>query len=105
MVALKEMSETAIIAEDRDDILKAFNREAELLARLNHPNLVRVTDRFQQGPYHYMVMEFIEGKTLAQLIDETKKPFNVDRVLVWAEQLCDALYLQKGRWNIDWQVG
>ncbi len=92
VVALKEMSEAAIDAQDRAEILKAFNREAELLARLNHPNLVRVTDRFQEGPYHYMVMECIEGRTLAQLIEGTKKPFAKDRVLLWAEQLCDALH-------------
>jgi serine/threonine protein kinase/predicted amidophosphoribosyltransferase len=92
IVALKEMSEAAIAMQDRANILEAFNREAELLARLNHPNLVRVTDRFHEGPYHYMVMEFIEGKTLAQLIEGTKKPFAVERVLLWAEQLCYALH-------------
>jgi serine/threonine-protein kinase len=39
-----------------------------------------------------MVMEFIDGRTLAQLIKGIKKPFRVDRVLMWAEQLCDALH-------------
>lgn len=92
IVALKEMSEAGIAVQDRNDILEAFNREAELLARLNHPNLVRVTDRFQEGLYHYMVMEFIEGRTFAQLIEGTKKPFTEDRVVLWAEQLCDALH-------------
>ncbi|TFG67339.1 MAG: hypothetical protein E4H27_09130, partial [Anaerolineales bacterium] len=91
-VTLKEMSETGIAAQGRRDMLEAFNREAELLSRLNHANLVKVTDRFQEGLYHYTVMEYVEGRTLAQLIEGTKKPFPEDRVMAWAEQLCDALH-------------
>ncbi len=91
VVAVKEMSESAIPAEDREAVLKAFQREAQLLARLSHPNIVRVTDRFQEGERHYMVMEFIEGKTLEQLLEERDEPFPEEQVLIWAQQLCDAL--------------
>lgn len=91
VVALKEMSEQAIKPSERADVLAAFIREAELLARLDHPNLVRVTDRFQEGERHYMVMEFIEGETLDTLIMGRAEPFPEQQVLAWASQLCDVL--------------
>ena len=91
IVAVKEMSESAIDLADREKILESFQREAELLARLEHPNLARVTDRFQEGERHYMVMEFIEGQTLEKMLERCTEPFPEDQVLVWAEQLCDVL--------------
>ena len=91
-VALKELPEAGLAAEGRQAILDAFTHEAELLAQLNHPNLVKVTDHFQDGLYHYMAMEYVEGRTLAQLIDGAQRPFPEGRVMVWAEQLCDALH-------------
>lgn len=93
-VAIKEMSETAIRQKNPDEweeILEAFQREALLLARLSHPNLVRVSDAFQDGERHYMVMEFVPGRTLEAMLEEQLEPFPEDRVLVWAEQLCDVL--------------
>ena len=91
IVAVKEMSESAIQAGDRKEILKAFQREARLLAQLSHPNIVRVSDYFQEGERHYMVMEFIQGRTLEEMLEEQTEPFPEEQVLVWAEQLCDVL--------------
>jgi len=91
IVAVKEMSESAIPPADREKILKSFQREAELLARLEHPNLARVTDYFQEGERHYMVMEFIEGQTLKEMLEGRTEPFPEEQVLIWAEQLCDVL--------------
>lgn len=90
-VAVKEMSESAIAPADRERVLESFRREAELLARLEHPNLVRVSDRFQEGERHYMVMEFIEGCTLEQMLEGRGEPFPEGQVLAWAKQLCDVL--------------
>jgi len=91
VVAIKEMSESVIPEEEREAVLKAFQREAQLLARFSHPNIVRVMDRFQEQDRHYMVMEFIQGKTLEQLLEQQDEPFPEEQVLIWAEQLCDAL--------------
>jgi len=91
IVAVKEMSESAIAPAERKRVLASFQREAELLARLEHPNLARVTDRFQEGERHYMVMEFIEGRTLQDLLEGRTEPFPEEQVLAWAEQLCDVL--------------
>jgi serine/threonine protein kinase len=90
-IALKEMSEEKIPVHERPKVLQAFEREAELLARLLHTNLTRVTDRFKEQGRYYMVMEFIEGKTLDELLESRSKPFSEDQVLNWARQLCEAL--------------
>lgn len=91
IVAVKEMSETAITPSERRRVLESFQREAELLARLEHPNLVRVTDRFQEGERQYMVMEFIEGQTLEKMLEGRAEPFPEAQVLTWSGQLCDVL--------------
>ncbi len=97
IVAVKEMSESAIPPAEREQILKSFQREAELLAQLEHPNLARVTDRFQEGERHYIIMEFIEGQTLGKMLEGRTEPFPEDQVLVWAEQLCDVLTFLHGQ--------
>jgi serine/threonine protein kinase len=98
VVAVKEMSESAIAPTERERILDCFKREAELLARLEHPNLVRVSDLFQEGDRHYMVMEFVDGRTLERMLEGCTEPFPEERVLAWAEQLCDVLsYLHNQR--------
>jgi serine/threonine protein kinase/predicted amidophosphoribosyltransferase len=91
VVAVKEMSESAIAPAERERILDCFKREAELLARLEHPNLVRVSDLFREGDRHYMVMEFVDGQTLERMLERCTQPFPEERVLEWAEQLCDVL--------------
>ncbi len=90
-VALKEMSMEKIPQKERAKVLNAFEREAELLASLRHHNLTRVTDRFEEQGRHYMVMEFIKGKTLDTLLKQRSQPFPEEQVLIWAEQLCDVL--------------
>ena len=91
VVAVKEMSESAIAPAERVRILDCFKREAELLARLEHPNLVRVSDLFQEEDRHYMVMEFVDGLTLEKMLEGRAKPFSEEQVLAWGEQLCDVL--------------
>ncbi|MBN1922740.1 MAG: zinc ribbon domain-containing protein [Anaerolineae bacterium] len=91
IVAIKEMSETVIAPAEREHVLELFKREAELLAKLQHPNLVRVTDTFKVNDAHYMVMEYIPGKTLQALLDGKQEPYPEEQVLNWAKQLCSVL--------------
>lgn len=67
-----------------------FLREAQLLAALRHPNLPRVTDYFVIGAEQYLVMDYIPGENLANLL-ETQRQFPLARVLDWAGQLGSAL--------------
>jgi serine/threonine-protein kinase len=60
-VALKEMSAQADLADDvLDDLRAQFQQEAKVLARLNHPNLVAVTDFFEEQANAYLVMMYVE---------------------------------------------
>jgi len=71
-----------------------FRREASTLARLDHPNLPKVSDTFTEGQREYLVMDFVGGQDLRQLIAEKRRKdkfLDERKVLKWADQLCDAL--------------
>ncbi len=71
-----------------------FEREATILARLDHPNLPKVSDFFSEGSRDYLVMDFIPGEDLRQKIEQAKsrQSYIPEQVaLDWASQLCDAL--------------
>ncbi len=79
-----------LLREARDQFL----REATVLARLDHPNLPKVSDFFSVGSRDYLVMDFVPGKDLRTLMIEAKQAGNFlaeADVLSWASQLCDAL--------------
>jgi len=84
-VALKE----TLFADER--LRKQFEREARLLARLHHPALPRVSDHFSEGDGQFLVMQFIPGDDLSEMMTRKRGPFPADQVLTWADQLLDAL--------------
>ncbi|MGL4382960.1 MAG: protein kinase domain-containing protein, partial [Bacilli bacterium] len=67
-----------------------FQREAMASTTLQHPNLVQVYDVGQEQNYHYIVMEYIEGKTLKQLLKQYG-PLTVGEVIDVMEQLVSAV--------------
>jgi len=68
-----------------------FEREARLLASLQHPNLPVVYDYFFDQGQPYIVMQYVEGMTLNRFGDERAAPFEIHDVLKWAQDLLDAL--------------
>jgi serine/threonine-protein kinase len=71
-----------------------FRREASILARLDHPNLPKVSDFFSENDRDYLVMDFVPGRDLKQLMDEARRRgrfLDENQVLTWADQLCQAL--------------
>lgn len=89
-VALKE---TLV---ETDELRRAFEREARLLANLRHPALPKVLDHFSEGSGLFLVMEFIPGDDLAVMIEREGRRFAPAEVLGFADQLLDALeYLHK----------
>lgn len=74
-----------------ENLSKAFEREARLLNSLKHPALPKVSDYFTEDNGQFIVMEFIPGDDLSEIMEKTDKSFSVEEVLIWAEQLCDAL--------------
>ena len=85
VVALKE----TFFADER--LRKQFEREARLLARLHHPALPRVSDHFSEGDGQFLVMQYIPGDDLSEMLNRKGGPFPVHQVLTWADQLLDAL--------------
>ncbi|HXD33188.1 MAG TPA: serine/threonine-protein kinase [Pyrinomonadaceae bacterium] len=70
---------------------RQFELEARLLAQLNHPALPRVSDYFTEDERAFLVMQFITGVDLAEIIAKQPGPFPRNQVVAWADQLLDAL--------------
>ena len=71
-----------------------FYQEASTLARLDHPNLPKVSDYFSQDDRDYLVMDFVAGQDLKDKLTTALRqghPLTERLVLAWADQLCDAL--------------
>jgi serine/threonine protein kinase len=84
-VALKE----TFSVDER--LRRQFEQEARLLAQLHHPALPRVSDYFTEGDRAFLVMQFISGADLAEIISQQPGPFPKATVIAWADQLLDAL--------------
>lgn len=89
--AIKEMSLSTVPTSERPQAIQNFLAEARILSRLNHPNLPAFTDFFTEGARYFLVMEYIDGQTLEDMLEENGAPFSERRVLGWARQLCDVL--------------
>ena len=95
LCAIKEIiPEPDIQPERYEQLQEQFHREASILARLDHPNLPKVSDYFSDNGRDYLVMDFVPGKDLRQVLEEATSQgrfLEQDQVLAWATQLCDAL--------------
>ena len=95
LCALKEVEHDRSLSPDLlKEAREQFQREATVLARLDHPNLPKVSDFFSVGGRDYLVMDFVPGKDLRALMNDARQKgeFLPEReVLSWASQLADAL--------------
>lgn len=76
---------------------KQFELEAQLLAFLRHPSLPIVGDHFGIDDELFLVMDYIDGYDLGEVLRAQGEPFPVDSVLQWADQLLDALIYIHGQ--------
>jgi serine/threonine protein kinase len=89
--AIKEMSLSMVSLEERDQAIENFKVEAKILWALNHPNLPDHLGFFSENQRYFLVMEYIDGSTLEELLEHNRRPFSEYHVLDWAEQLCNVL--------------
>lgn len=90
-VAIKVLSSAKLSDKlQRDELTQRFHREARMLARISHPNLVTVFEAGQHEDEHYMVMEYIAGSPLSRFIKARQK-LSHTLVASLGKQLCDAL--------------
>jgi serine/threonine-protein kinase len=101
LCALKEVEHDSSLPKDMlDQAREQFQREATVLARLDHPNLPKVSDFFSDGERDYLVMDYIPGKDLRTLMIEARQRDEFipePEILAWASQLADALIYMHGQ--------
>lgn len=98
--AVKEMLDEFQSDAERSQAVEWFRREATLLLDLNHPCIPRVRDFFVEGDRHYLVMDFIEGRTLGEVLEKEGNVTGLNgargiseaRARSWTQQLCSVLY-------------
>ncbi|GIO83741.1 serine/threonine-protein kinase PrkC [Paenibacillus faecis] len=73
-----------------EEFIRRFRREAQSAASLSHPNIVSVYDVGQEEDVHYIVMEYVEGQNLNEIIKE-RAPLQVEEAVRIASQIADAL--------------
>lgn len=81
-------------ASDLEQMSEQFRTEASILARLDHPNLPKVSDYFSIENREYLVMDYVSGRDLQDIIREAQRRsefLKEEQVLGWAMQLLDAL--------------
>ena len=86
-VAIKVLPER--FARDSERLAR-FQREAKMLAALNHPNIAAIYGLEQSGDTHYLVMELVPGPTLRERV-AGERPIPVEEALVIAKQIAEAL--------------
>jgi eukaryotic-like serine/threonine-protein kinase len=99
--ALKEVEYDHALPENiRDEAREQFLREATILARLDHPNLPKVSDFFSNGARDYLVMDYVPGDDLRTLLLEARrKKFFLKEtdVLSWGDQVANGLSFLHGQ--------
>jgi eukaryotic-like serine/threonine-protein kinase len=91
LVAVKEMINQAPDPLVRQTIVQNFEREANILVTLSHISIPKIFDYFTFDERSYLVLEFVHGKDLEAVLNETVGFLSEDRVVGWAIELCDVL--------------
>jgi serine/threonine-protein kinase len=93
-------SDESLPLETREQSREQFRREASVLARLDHPNLPKVSDYFSEGTTDFLVMDYVPGHDLKELMDQARlggRQLPEQDVLAWALQIADALIYLHGQ--------
>jgi serine/threonine-protein kinase len=90
-VAIKTILKSALDSDSAKEYSTRFAREAQAVARLNHPNIVQVFDFAEEGDVAYIVMELVKGRELKTFFD-AKERFEVKEAVHIMVELCDALH-------------
>lgn len=90
-VALKELAVPNYLSdEEREEVSERFRLEAKAAARLTHPHILTVHDIVASGDRQFIVMEYLEGKTLRDILAE--RTFSIEEIMSIAPMIGEALY-------------
>ena len=88
---VKKLRDDFYREEDKMKAVGFFKREAGVLSQLQHPNIVHILDYFEENYDYFLVMEYVEGRDLHNILSERGEPFSEEQVTDWATQICDVL--------------
>lgn len=97
----RKLKRQCVVKQIKDRIksashLKKLEEEAFDMAKLSHPNIAMVLDHFVEDSYYYVVVEYIRGKTLSQVFEESNGRLEEEEVVKWAVSICDVIgYIHK----------
>jgi outer membrane protein assembly factor BamB/tRNA A-37 threonylcarbamoyl transferase component Bud32 len=91
LVAVKEMINLAPDPIIRQTIVQNFEREANILVSLSHPSIPKIFDYFTKEDRSYLVIEYVQGRDLDAILNQTQGFFNEDQVIAWGIELCDVI--------------
>jgi len=90
--AVKELLlDTNITEDERKSAIERFNKEIDLLYNLKHPRIPSLILDFQEGGRYYFVMEFVPGRSLEKILEDSRAPLDEDTVIRWMMMVCEAL--------------
>lgn len=91
MCAIKEIWGGKLPEEEKNIARETFEREIKVLRSMRHPGIPRFIDTFSAGIWYYMVMDYMEGKTLMTVLGEHEYPIPVRTAIRWGVKICDIL--------------
>ena len=92
LCAVKEMVISTPDPQMRELTIKSFEREASMLAMMDHAAIPDVSDYFTEGDRSYLIIELIRGKDLDEWLEEQTDYLDQETAIEWGIQVCDALY-------------
>ena len=81
----------SLTPEQQKQAQSQFLQEASILAQLDHPNLPKVSDFFSVDGRDFLVMDFVPGDDLKQILEANQAPLAESQVIKWAAQIVDGL--------------
>ncbi len=88
---VKELTFSKDAILNYDDGLEIFRREAEFMAKFDHPGIPKMYGVFSQNCKEYLTMDYIEGKTLEEIINASKKPVEKNKAITWTIQIAEII--------------
>ncbi len=94
---IKQLREDFFRDEDKQRAITFFEREIDMLAKLEHPYIVRILDRFKEDDKYFLVMEYVMGEDFHSMMQRREaEPYEEEEVVRRAQEICEVLeYLHR----------